>query len=57
VTLPPTGHHVRATTFNLSLCYYERKYERKKDKKANNGLGKSALRMKVPHTLYKGSHE
>jgi hypothetical protein len=24
---------------------------------ANDGLGKSALRTKVPHTLYKGSHE
>jgi hypothetical protein len=23
----------------------------------NNGLGKSALQMKVPHTLYKGTHE
>jgi hypothetical protein len=32
VTLPPPGHHARAMTFNLSLCYYERKYKEKKIK-------------------------
>jgi hypothetical protein len=56
VTLPPPGHHAREMTFNLSLFYYKRKYEERKIK-ANDGLGKRALRIKVPHTLYKGTHE
>jgi hypothetical protein len=32
------------------------KHERNKEWK-EDGLGKSALQMKVPHTLYKGTHE
>jgi hypothetical protein len=47
---------VRAVTFNLSLCYIERKYNEIKINEID-GLGKSALWMKVPHTLYKGTHE
>jgi hypothetical protein len=30
---------------------------KKERSKANDGLGKSALWTKVPHTLYKGTHE
>jgi hypothetical protein len=37
--------------FNLSL-----NFERNKDWK-NDGLGKITLQMKVPHILYKGTHE
>jgi hypothetical protein len=48
VTLPLFGHHARAMNFNFSLKYKII---------AINGLGKSALHMKVPHTLYKGTHE
>jgi hypothetical protein len=51
VTLSLSRHHARAVAFNLSL-----KYERNKEWK-NDGLGKIALQMKVPHTLYKGTHE
>jgi len=39
VTLPSYGHHARAVTFNLSLCYIERK-QRKKDKMQLMGLEK-----------------
>jgi hypothetical protein len=53
--MPPPGHHAKAVTFKLSLCYYERKYKDKRKMMAH-GLGKSALWMKVPHTLYKGTH-
>jgi hypothetical protein len=56
VTLPSFGHHAGAMTFNISLCYNERKYKERKIK-AIDGLGKSALRTKIPHTLYKGTHE
>jgi hypothetical protein len=42
--------------FNLSLCYYE-EMKTKKDKRKFMGLEKSALRTKVPHTIYKGTHE
>jgi hypothetical protein len=51
VTLSLSGHHARAVAFNLSL-----NYEINKEWK-NDGLGKSALQTKVPHTLYKGTHE
>jgi hypothetical protein len=51
VTLPLSGHHARAVTFNLSLKL------RKNKGMEINGLGKSALQMKVPQTLYKGTHE
>jgi hypothetical protein len=37
--------------FNPSL-----KHERRKEWK-NDGLGKIALQMKAPRTLYKGTHE
>jgi hypothetical protein len=30
---------------------------KKERQKTIDGLGKSALQMKVPHTLYKGTHE
>jgi hypothetical protein len=32
VILPSYGHHARALTFNLSLCYIERKYKERKIK-------------------------
>jgi hypothetical protein len=56
VKFPSSGHHARGLNFNLSLCYIEIK-QKNKDKKEIDGLGKSALWMKVPHTLYKGTHE
>ena len=51
VTLPLSSHHAGAVTFNLSLKLWKNK------RMTINGLGKSALRTKVPHTLYKGTHE
>jgi hypothetical protein len=51
VTLSLSGHHPRTVAFHLSL-----KFERKKEWK-NDGLEKIALKTKVPHTLYKGTHE
>jgi hypothetical protein len=51
VTLPLSGHQERAMPFNFSL-----NYERNKEWK-NDGLGKIAVQTKVPHTLYKGTHE
>jgi hypothetical protein len=41
----------REVNFNSSL-----KHERNKEWK-ENGLEKCALQTKVPHTLYKGTHE
>jgi hypothetical protein len=51
VTLSLSRHHARIVAFNLSL-----NYERNKEWK-NDDLGKYAPQMKVPHTLYKGTHE
>jgi hypothetical protein len=51
VTLSLSGHHARKISFNLSP-----KFERNKEWQ-NDGLGKIALQTKVPHTLYKGTHE
>jgi hypothetical protein len=51
VTLSLFGHNSRVVAFKFSL-----NYERNKKWK-NDGLGKSALQMKVPHALYKGIHE
>jgi phage protein D len=51
VTLSLSRHHARIVAFNSSL-----KNERSKEWK-NNGLGKIASQMKVPHNLYKGTRE
>jgi peptidyl-tRNA hydrolase len=51
VTFSLFGHHAKTMAFNSSL-----KYEIRKEWK-NDGLGKIALQTKVPHTLYKGTHE
>jgi hypothetical protein len=51
MTLSLSGHHARIVAFNLSL-----KFERNKEWQSY-GLGKIALQTKVPHTLYKGTHQ
>jgi hypothetical protein len=51
VKLSLYGHHARTVAFSFFS-----NYERNKEWK-NDGLGKNSLQTKVPHTLYKGTHE
>jgi hypothetical protein len=46
--------------FNLfpkTLKKYKEKARAKKEERQEDGLGKIASQMKVPHTLYKGTHK
>ena len=56
VTLPPFGHHASEMTL-ISPFAIMKENIKKEISKEIDGLGKHALQTKVPHTLYKGTHE